>query len=192
MQNIIRQAGALIVVLMIAACASGPIRVDEMSDRNVGMIYGQLKMPNENWNIVKLVLIQRVGKVYWGMGLQGLGEKIHVTPDGRYVAENLLPGKYMLGGLVIGSETSLLGKSALNYTVEVKAGEIHYLGTYNYVPKARSNFMMNGTFELVNDQSKNAHARLLAWLEETTRETRWHSIVKKRLVDKQLSIPAKN
>jgi hypothetical protein len=34
-----------------------------MKDRSVGLIYGQLQMPNEDWNIVELVMIQRVGKV---------------------------------------------------------------------------------------------------------------------------------
>jgi hypothetical protein len=156
------------------------------------MIYGQLQMPNEDWHLVELVMIQRVGKVYGGMGLQGLSEQVHATPDGRYVAENLSPGKYMLAGFVIGSDRNFLGKSALNYTVDVKAGGIHYLGTHNYVPKKGSSMFAPGTFELVTDQSKKAHARLLTWLEEATRETRWHAGVKKRLADMQASTPAKN
>ena len=179
------RAAAFILALAVTACAHGPVRVDEMKDRNVGMIYGQLQMPNEDWHMVELVMIQRVGKVYGGMGLQGLSEQVHATPDGRYVAENLSPGKYMLAGFVIGSDRNFLGKSALNYTVDVKAGGIHYLGTHNYVPKKGSSIFSPGTFELVTDQSKKAHARLLTWLEEATRETRWHAGVKKRLADMQ-------
>ncbi len=183
---------AFLLSLTVAACAHGPVRVDEMKDRNVGMIYGQLQMPNEDWHMVELVMIQRVGKVYGGMGLQGLSEQVHATPDGRYVAENLSPGKYMLAGFVIGSDRNFLGKSALNYTVDVKAGGIHYLGTHNYVPKKGSSIFSPGTFELATAQSKKAHARLLTWLEEATRETRWHAGVKKRLADMQVSIPVKN
>jgi hypothetical protein len=75
-----------------------------MKDSGLGLIYGQLRMPNEDWNYVNLVMIQRVGKVYAGMGLKGVSEKVHVTKDGRYVAPNLKPGKYMLAGFVIGSD----------------------------------------------------------------------------------------
>jgi hypothetical protein len=191
MLNIRTRAAVFFAVLTLAACAHAPVRVDEMKDRSVGLIYGQLQMPSEDWNMLELVMIQRVGKVYGGMGLRGLGERIHVTPDGRYVAENIVPGKYMLAGFVIGSDRNFMGKSALNHTVEVKAGGIHYLGTYTYVPKKGSSIISPGTFELAGDQSKKAHARLLLWLEEATRETRWHAGVKKRLADMQVSVPEK-
>lgn len=141
--------------------ACGPpklIRVDDMKEPGLGLIYGQLRMPNEDWNYVELVMIQRVGKVYGGMGLRGLGEKVHVTKDGRYIAPNLKPGKYMLAGFVIGSDRDFLGKSALNYTVEVKPGGLHYLDTYKYVITKSSSMIRLGSFNLEPDQSKASHA----------------------------------
>lgn len=172
------------VMFISGACASGPpkhVKADEMKDPGLGMIYGQLQMPNEDWHYINLVMIQRVGKVYAGMGLKGLSEKVNFTNDGRYVAPNLKPGKYMLAGFVIGRERNFLGKSALNYTVEVKPGGLHYLGTYKYTVTKASNMIRPGTFDLEQDNSKAAHAALLTWVEEATRETKWHNAVTKKL-----------
>jgi hypothetical protein len=178
----------LFVLALSAACASGPpkpIHVDEMKEPGVGLIYGQLRMPNEDWNHVKLVMIQRVGKVYGGMGLKGLSEKVHITRDGRYVAANLKPGKYMLAGFVIGSESNFLGKNALNYTIEVKAGGLHYLGTYKYVITKASNMIRPGSFDLVQDETRASHVELLNWVEEGVRATKWHGPIKRKLAGLQ-------
>jgi hypothetical protein len=192
MQYLSRIAAGLAVILLLAACSHGPakpVQVDEMKDPGTGMLYGQIRFPNKDWHDVRLVLIQKVGKVYAGMGLKGLGERVHITPDGRFIAANLAPGKYMLGGYVVGSERHFLGKAALNYTVDVTAGGLHYLGTYNYVGVRGSNMMRPGEFRLEPDRSPASHAELLTWVEEGTRNTKWHAGVQRRLTQLRKDLP---
>jgi hypothetical protein len=185
MGQITKLAAIFSVASVVAACASGPekVRVDEMKGADLGAIYGQLILPNEEWHMVRLVMIQRVGKVYAGMGLQGLSERVHSTRDGRFVAANLTPGKYMLAGFVIGADRNFLGKSALNYTVDVKPGGLQYMGSYKYTVTKSSNMIRPGSFDLEPEKSSAAHAQLLGWVEEATRETRWHAKVQKELAN---------
>ena len=147
-------AVAFAVLLTVAACASGPpkaIHVDQMKDPGLGMIYGQVRLPDPDW-LLNLVMIQRAGKVYAGR----LGEKVQVTRDGRFVASNLQPGKYMLAGFAIGQTRSMLGKEALKYTVEVKPGGIHFIGIYNYIEGKAGNMFRLGNFDLQADLRKSS------------------------------------
>lgn len=176
-------AVAFAAILTVAACASGPpkvIHVDEMKDPGLGMIYGEVRLPQPDW-LLNLVMIQRVGKVYAGR----LGERVQVTRDGRFVASNLKPGKYMLAGFAIGQTRSMLGKEALNYTVEVKPGGIHFIGIYNYIEGKAANMIRPGSFDLQADNRKSSHVELLTWAEEATRETKWHAGIKRKLAEAQ-------
>jgi hypothetical protein len=166
-------------ILTAAACASGPpktIHVDEMKDPGLGMIYGQIRLPQPD-RLLNLVMIQRVGKVY----ADSLGEEVQFTRDGRFVASNLKPGKYMLAGLAIGQTRSMLGKEALNCTVEVKPGRIHFIGIYNYIEAKAGNTLRLGSFDLRADHRRSSHVELLTWAEEATRKTKWHAGVKGKL-----------
>jgi len=176
-------AVVFVTILTVAACASGPpktIHVDQMKDPGLGMIYGQVRLPEPDW-LLNLVMIQRAGKVYAGR----LGEKVQVTRDGRFVASNLQPGKYMLAGFAIGQTRSMLGKEALNYTVEVKPGGIHFIGIYNYIEGKSGNMFRLGSFALQADNRKSSHVELLTWTEEATRETKWHAGIKRKLAETQ-------
>ncbi len=179
----------LTVCFSLAACASGPpkqIHVDEMKDPGFGMIYGEVRLPEPDW-IFNLVMIQHVGKVYVGR----LGEKVQLTRDGRFIAPNLKPGKYMLAGFAIGQTRSMLGKEALNYTVEVKPGGIHFMGIYNYIQGKAANMVRPGSFDLEADRRRSSHVELLNWAEEATRGTKWHGGIKRRLAEMQKSQSAK-
>ncbi|OGW39078.1 MAG: hypothetical protein A2010_11675 [Nitrospirae bacterium GWD2_57_9] len=170
---------AVVFALAAAACASGPpkpIKADEMKDPGLGMIYGQIQLPDPEWRM-NVVMIKIIGKAYVGRH----GEKVHVARDGRFVAVNVKPGKYMMDGFIIGDMRNYLGKSALNYTVEVKPGGVHYIGSYRYVSLKGGSIVRPGSFDLEQNQSKAAHTALLAWVEEATRETKWHSAVKRKL-----------
>jgi hypothetical protein len=178
----------LAICLSMAACASGPpkqIHVDQMKDPGLGMIYGQVRLPEPDW-LLNLVMIQHVGKVYVGR----LGEKVQLTRDGLFVASNLKPGKYMLAGFAIGQTRSMLGKEALNYTVEVKPGGIHFIGIYNYIQVKAGNMVRPGSFDLQADNRKSSHVELLTWMEEATRETKWHGSIKRKLSQMQKALQA--
>ncbi len=171
----------LAVCLFAAACASGPplqIQVDEMDGPGLGLIYGQVRLPDPDW-LLNTVMIQHIGETYFG----SMGEKVQVTRDGRFVAPNLKPGKYMLAGFAIGQTRSMLGKEALRYTVEVKPGGIHFIGIYNYVEGKAANMVRPGTFDLVADRKKSSHVQLLAWAEESSRGTKWNGGIKRKLAE---------
>ncbi len=173
----------LAVVLALAACASGPpkqIHVDQMKDPGLGMIYGQVRLPEPDW-LLNTVMIQRAGKVYAGR----LGEKVQLTRDGRFVAPNLKPGKYMLAGFAIGQTRSMMGKEALKYTVEVKPGGIHFIGIYNYIETRTGNMVRPGSFDLQADHRRSSHVELLNWAEEAARETKWHAGINRKLTEMQ-------
>lgn len=177
---------SLIVVmtlaLTVAACSHAPkqVRVRDMKDPQSALVYGQIILPSEDWHM-RYVLIQRVGKIYGGGGFAGLGEKLQVTSDGRFVAENLQPGKYMLGGFMIGDQRSMLGKEALNFTVDVKPGGIHYFGSYKYIVVRGANMIRPGEFDLEKASNARNQINLLTWVEEATRDTQWNPKVGREL-----------
>ncbi len=173
----------LAVCFSMAACSSGPpvkIQVDEMEAPGLGMIYGQVRLPDPDW-LLNTVMIQHIGEVYFG----SMGENVQVTRDGRFVAPNLKPGKYMLAGFAIGQTRSMLGQEALKYTVEVKPGGIHFIGIYNYVEGKAANMVRPGTFDLEADRRKSSHVQLLAWAEESSRGTKWNGGIKRKLAELQ-------
>jgi len=181
MIRLMQLAFGFALILLVTSCGlPREIRVDEMQAPDLGLIYGQVRLPDPDWDL-NLIMIQRVGKTYFGVGLQSLGEEIQITSDGRYVVPNLKPGKYMLSGIIIGRNRNLLGKAALNYTVEVKPGGVHYMGVYDYKIVDGGDVFRYGTFELEADRSKATKAKLLVWVEEATRGTRWHGGVQKML-----------
>lgn len=182
-----------IIVPLLASCASAKpvsekvVRVKEMQSSSSAMLYGQIVVPSEYWAL-RHVMIQRVGKVYGGMGLRGLGERVHFSPDGKFVVPNIKPGNYMLAGFVIGSEQNFLGKEALNYQITVKAGGIHYFGAYKYVEGEQKRFRPS-TFSLEQDKGRARHAQVLSWVAKSTVNTKWQPGVQAKLKRYQRYLP---
>ncbi len=180
-ERLFRTFAILAVCIFVASCSSGPplkIQVDEMEGSGLGMIYGQVRLPDPEW-LLNTVMIQHIGEVYFG----SMGENVQVTRDGRFVAPNLKPGKYMLAGFAIGQTRSMLGQEALKYTVEVKPGGIHFIGIYNYVEGKAANMVRPGTFDLQADRRKSSHVELLSWAEESSRGTKWNGSIKRKLAE---------
>lgn len=181
MHNAARLA-TLALILLVGACSHAPkkVQVKEVKGADSALIYGQIILPSPDWQMSH-VMVQRVGKVYAGMGLRGIGERVHVLPDGRFVAENVAPGKYMLGGFVIGQEHNTLGKAALDYQIEVRPGGLHYLGSYRYVNVRGANMIRPGQFNLEKLSDNAQQARLLQWLDESSANTGWQPKVRREL-----------
>ena len=171
---------ACVFALALASCGGVPERVqlDEM-ENNTGLLYGQIEMPNKELVVVR-VLIHRVGKTFGNMAedAQNLG-------DGRFVVENLKPGKYDLYGFYMGSGGSryqaFMGEESVKYQVELKAGAVTYFGSYKYVQTSASSLFHLDEFKLQKTSSRQAQLTLLKWLEEASRGTRWHAKIQKAL-----------
>lgn len=173
---------ALILALLVGACSHAPkkVQVKDIKNADSAMVYGQIILPTTDWQMAH-VMVQRVGKVYVGAGMRGIGERVHVLPDGRFVAENVTPGKYMLGGFIIGQQLNSLGKSALDYQIEVKPGGLHYLGTYRYVNVKGANIVRPGQFDLEPVKDNAQQAQLLQWLVESSANTGWQPKLQREL-----------
>ncbi len=184
MKGIIKSVVIVLTFALLGGCASrGPYKetimsVGDMQRNDVGLLYGQIVMPSDMW-YMRHVEILRVKKVYVFMGRPG--ESINVSPDGKFVAANLEPGKYMLSGFTIGNEHDILGKNALKYTIEVKPGKISYFGALNYIEGKAVGMFTDGTFGLDYDRSKKRHAEILSWLSKSTVNTKWQPMVDKTL-----------
>lgn len=172
---------ACFFVLALAACSGVPERVqlNEM-ENNTGLLYGQIVMPNKDMVMVHIV-IHQVGKTFGNMA-----EDAQFLGDGRFVVENLKPGKYDLYGFYMGSGgtryQAFTGEEAVKYQVELKAGAVTYFGSYKYVSKRASTVFSPNEFRLENASSRQAQLTLLKWLEEASRGTRWHAKIQKELV----------
>ena len=184
--KVVKLLSIVISLAILGACASsGPykekvMRVRDMKADNSSLVYGQLIMPSDMW-YMEHVMLQRIGKVYVGMGLRGTSEPIYVSPDGKFLCVNIKPGKYMLSGFLIGSNMSNLGKEALNHTINVKPGKIQYFGAPKYVEGKAGGMFSMGTFGLKYDNSKARHAEVLNWVSKSTKNTKWNSRINKKL-----------
>lgn len=187
--RILRKLLLIGLVVFVAACGRPKqVRIKEKREPASALVYGQIVLPGEDWRI-QHILIQRVGQVYFGGGFAGLGEKIHVMPDGRFVVENLKPGKYMLGGFYMGNTRYMLGEAALDYSLDVKPGRVQYFGAYKYVQVSNGNLIAPGEFDLQKASSKSNQGKLLTWVEESSRGTKWHPSVVKHLKKLGLQVP---
>ncbi|MDH3976723.1 MAG: hypothetical protein OEV42_20870 [Deltaproteobacteria bacterium] len=186
MKKIYKYSTVLLLLSLLGACAArGPykeriVRVRDMKNNQSSLVYGQIVMPSDMW-YMEHVMLQRVGKVYVGMGLRGTSEPIYVSPDGKFVCVNIKPGKYMLSGFLIGSNMSHLGKQALNYTIEVKPGKSQYFGALKYIEGKQAGAFRMGTFGLEYDKTKARHAEILNWVSKSTVNTKWQGPVNKKL-----------
>lgn len=183
MKKTVKLTGLMVIIALLGACAArGPfkeqvLRVRDMRSNDLGLIYGQIIMPSDMWYMRHVEIVQR-GKVYVSMGMKS-GERIHVSPDGKFVAVNIKPGKYMLNGFIIGEVMGMLGKRAENFTVNVKPGGIHYMGGLTYIEGEAGGLFTSGTFGLEHDKSKARRAEILNWVSKSTVNTKWHPLVEK-------------
>lgn len=183
MKKAIKLTVIITIIALLGACAArGPfkekiLRVKDMRSNDLGMIYGQIIMPSDMWYMRHVEIIQR-GKVYFSMGSLS-GEKIHVSPDGKFVAVNIKPGEYMLSGFLIGEVMGMLGKRMEQFKVNVKPGGIHYMGGITYIEGEAGGLFKSGTFGLEYDKSKARRAEILNWVSKSTVNTKWHPLVEK-------------
>ena len=169
-----------VFILALASCSSVPERVQlgEM-ENGTGLLYGQIVMPDKEL-VMTHIVIHRVGKTFGNMA-----EDAQFLGDGRFVAENLKPGKYDLYGFYMGSGGSkyqaLMGEESVKYEVELRAGAVTYFGSYKYLPTRTASAFKLDEFRLERASSRQAQLALLKWLEEASRETRWHARIQKEL-----------
>jgi hypothetical protein len=141
-----RHAVAMLAVLWMAGCASGPGRIEAPSQTGA-MLFGSLDLPPAVRDQIQWVIVYKVGEVYAPPFKSPI--KARVFPNGDFYMENVSPGSYFVHDAVAGFEAFYLyppsiGEAkevALKHAVEVAPGTLTYLGRYgvrDWKPGAQS------------------------------------------------------
>lgn len=120
---------------LFAGCASGGGPVKSASP-STAMLYGHLDLPVEVRDEVQWIHVYELGAVYAPPFRKP--PAVRFFPNGDFFVENVKPGKYYVHHLVAGFEAFYLyppdmaegQKAVIDRAVEVRAGEIAYLGNH--------------------------------------------------------------
>ena len=133
---------------------------------------------------------KRIAVVFKNLGglesIDDRGEESFVMDNHYYVVPNIKPGKYYFFGFDQGSVYNFMTDGSTvkdSDLIEVKPGEIKYVGSLDYIKNDRSFFEKvkgTGTYSL----SKATHPtelEMLQWLMQTAKGSGWEADIKKRM-----------
>jgi len=177
---------AVALLMLAAGCSSNqiqlgkPWQLPEPTGTDDALIFGYVVIgKKENPLIPEYVRILRKGKVYAGMGLQGIGEKTHVFSDGRFVTR-IKPGEFNFNAFYANQtmyqvEANL--KSPTWFTIG--PGQIYYVGSYQVKHTRADKPWRPGEFN--TERTNNPSEReLLQWLLTVSKGTGWEAKVRRR------------
>lgn len=126
---------ALAVCATVAACATGPGRIQSPSPSGA-MLYGSLELPAEVRDQIQWIIIYKLGEVYAPPFKTPI--KVRFFPNGNFYIENVKPGTYYVHHVVAGFEAFYLyppdmseAKAVVqHHTIDVEPGTLAYLGHY--------------------------------------------------------------
>lgn len=181
---------ALVVVL--TGCSStinkpNPMtwKLPHKTSPDSGMIIGRLETPankkeNPEGHTLYLgnVMLNDVGKfVRMNYDLQDPD----IMENNYFVFSNIKPGKYKMVAFFANIRHGLAGVDG--YTVEVKPGQIAFLGSYDYIknePTLFQKLRKTGTFGLRKAQQPT-ELEMFQWLEKIGSGSGWESAIRKRI-----------
>ena len=182
-----------IIVLTLVGCALNPKadawKLPNRDSAKSAMIIGRLDMlHNKQGNpdddrFILLSVDFRNRDTWYSMGGS---EENFVMDNHYYVVPNIKPGKYYFLGFDQGSAYNLVTDSSSVKDIdliEVKPGEIKYVGSLDYIKNDQSFFekvKRTGTYSL----SKATHPtelEMLQWLMQTAKGSGWEADIKKRM-----------
>ena len=176
---------AVAMFVGIAGCGSNQIKLSkpwhlpEPTAPEDALIFGHIIIGNKASPLTpEYVRILRKGKVYAGMGLQGIGEKTYVFSDGRFVTR-VKPGAFNFN-MFYANQTSYQVESGKNpawFTIE--PGQIYYLGSFHAKHERAQGLMSMGEFS-VERVGSPSERELLQWLLTVSKGTGWEKKVAQR------------
>jgi hypothetical protein len=107
-----------------------PWQLPEPAGPEDALIFGYISTGSkEDPRTPEYVRILRMGKVYAGLGLQGIGEKTYVFTDGRFIAP-VKPGEFNFNAFYANKmmyQITTSNQDAKWFTI--KPGQIYYVGS---------------------------------------------------------------
>lgn len=153
-----------------------------------GMIIGRLNFPdNKSENPEHLVLnLQTVEfrNVAQAVHFGNAGEKHHIMANNYFVVPNLMPGTYRLISFRAGNLYHGL-QDQDGFTYEVKAGQIKFIGSLDYLQYEQSVLQRVGKTlnYTVRKAQKPTELEMFRWLNTTSAGSGWEPIIKKRMLE---------
>ncbi len=190
--------GALALVcalgLLLGGCSSNPRSADrwktpKKEDAQMGMLIGRLDIlhdkvkegPYPRRFYLTSVDFKDVNTGFFSDGIQ----KSYVMDNHYFVIPNVKPGKYYLWGFQAGNAyNNVFGPDPKpEQLVEVKPGEIRFVGSIDYIENHRSvweHIKNTGTFDLRLAQHPT-ELELLQWLAKASVGSGWEDDIQKRM-----------
>ena len=182
-----------IVALTLVGCALNPKadawKLPNRDSTESAMLIGRLDVPHNKQGhsdgdeFILLSVDFKNRDTWYSMKR---GEESFVMDNHYYVVPNIKPGKYYFFGFDQGSVYNFMTDGSTvkdSDLIEVKPGEIKYVGSLDYIKNDRSFFEKvkgTGTYSL----SKATHPtelEMLQWLMQTAKGSGWEADIKKRM-----------
>lgn len=184
----------LVLATTLAACVSNPSaetwKLPRKASADSAMIIGRLDIsrdksenPDGDPLYLQTVNFMRHGKIYY---FDGSGEKNYVLDNNYFVVPNIKPGKYYFRGFLtvhgfnVVTDDSKVDEKSL---IEVKSGEIKFVGSFDYVKLRRSfseKIRNTGTFQL-RRVNRPTEQEMLQWLNRIGMGSGWEPAIRNRL-----------
>jgi len=173
------------LLTITAGCGSNQIKLGEPwqlpepTGREDALIFGHVIIGDKQDPLTpEYVRILRKGRIYGGMGLQGIGERTYVFTDGRFVTP-VKPGTFNFNAFYANQTMFQVetGKNPTWFTIE--PGQIYYLGSLQARQTRAEKMWRPGEFS-VQRVDKPSERELLQWLRTVSKGTGWETKVRSR------------
>jgi hypothetical protein len=176
------------ILVVFAGCASSKPKAESWtlpkkdaadSAMLIGYIgYPNNKKENSDGNILYLseVNFMTKGKVYFGNG-----EKNIELDNNYFVVANLKPGKYWLNSFRTGELFDQLPLYDDKYFVEVKAGQVKFFGSYEFL-EYDSSFLGAHSYKFeIRKATQPSELEMFEWLSRVGSGSGWEPAIKRRI-----------
>ncbi len=139
------------------------------------MIIGRIGLTDNKPMPMRVVAYLKWGKAYGHSGRVPRGEKEYIMDNGYFVIPNIEPGKYWFSGFFAFGYYNTINDmpNEKNDTINIKPGEIKFVGSYDYHNDGRS-------FSLKPAQ-KHSELEIMQWLLKTSTGSGWEATIKQHI-----------
>ena len=174
----------LILPIMLMACSTALPPPLEMEDSSYGMIFGNV----QSGVMITEVKLHEYGKVY--LPPFRSPPKVHVYPNGDFIAENLKPGKYYLSGF-LSADFKTFNLASLNLkpfqrVFRVKPASLLFAGSYQLSGPLVFDNKARGDEFFIQKVRLPGERDILRRIYDITEGTSWQRRVDKRLKELRL------
>lgn len=163
--------------LSLGGCATKPTPPFEISSPEMGMIYGNIRIPGHEVTEIEL---REFGKFYMPPFIEP--PRVMIFRNGNFVAENLTPGSYYISRFVSKKLYYTLVKdnrSAYQQIINVEPGSVQYVGAFEITDVVPGVFVQ-GDFH-IRTVRKPSERKVLKHMYQITEGTGWQTRIERRI-----------